>query len=89
MEGAADALLPLEAGDSELLLSGSESLRLWGLCGDVAGALLLASGGVWSGTVATLALRMGGRCERWEGGGDEIGLSSAREIDWVRVGLGL
>ena len=89
MEGAADALLPLEAGDSELLLSGSESLRLWGLCGDVAGALLLARGGVWSGTVATLALRMGGRCERWEGGGDEIGMSSAREIDWVRVGLGL
>ena len=87
MEGAADALLPLEAGDSELLLSGSESLRLWGLCGDGAGALLLASGGVGSGTVATLALRMGGRCERWAC--DEIGMSRAREIDWVRVGLGL
>ena len=87
MEGAADALLPLEAGDSELLLSGSETLRLWGLCGDGAGAPLLASGGVGSGTVATLALRMGGRCERWAC--DEIGMSRAREIDWVRVGLGL
>ena len=89
MEGAADALLPLEAGDSELLLIGSESLRLWGLCGDGAGALLLASGGVGSGTVATLALRMGGRCERWACDGDEIGMSRACEIDRVRVGLGL
>ena len=87
MEGAADALLPLEGGDSELLLRGSESLRVWGLCGDGVGALLLESGGVGSGTVATLALRMGGRCERWAC--DEIGMSRAREIDWVRVGLGL
>ena len=89
MEGAADALLPLEAGDSELLLSGSESLRLWGLCGVGVGALLLARGGVGSGTVATHALRMGGRCERWACDGDEIGMSRAREIDWVRVDLGL
>ena len=89
MEGAADALPPLEAEDSELLSSGSESLRPWGLCGDDVRALLLASGGVGSGTVATLALRMGGRCERWACDGDEIGMSRAREIDWVRVGLGL
>ena len=60
-----DALLPLEAGDSERLLSGSESLRVWGLCGDGVGALLLESGGVGVGTVATLAPRMGGRCDRW------------------------